>query len=260
VPHFRASEATRPIRKLLVLVLTSWSLVGFTGNVGPEAEFYTGVGIAQINSEADSDNLGEIGTTARFKFRNFPYHDLAGWVQVGASWTTYPNGGNFGNQIVCLQYMGGVVRHWGEVGGGFVLFGDTTQVGPMLVAPSFRLRLGPQDLVQFGMGALDEAPYWTGGSVLHWEAIFALPPRKIWSSRLKIGHRLNPYEPGYRFPLEGYFGIEARLGRHIRLAIEASLGDGGEIGGPPSFSAAFKVGGAVGPGTRSDVKPRPAGR
>ncbi|HCP44510.1 MAG TPA: hypothetical protein DIU15_00510 [Deltaproteobacteria bacterium] len=247
-------------RRLLVLLLASCFLTGFTGNVGPEAEFYTGVGIGQINSEVDSDNLGEIGTTARFKFRHFPYHDLAGWVQMGASWTTYPNGGDFGNQIVSLQYMGGVVRSWGEIGGGFVLFGDTTQVGPLLVAPSFRFRIGPQDLVQFGMGVLDEAPYWTGGSVLHWEAIFALPPRKIWSARLKVGNRLNPYDPQFRIPLEGYFGIEARLGRHIRVGLEGSLGHGGAFDDPPSFSAAFKIGGAVGPGTKSDIRPRPAGR
>jgi len=119
-------------RPLLLLPL-ALMLSGFTGNVGPESEFYAGVGIGRVNTTLDSDNYAEAGGTIRYKFRHFPYDDIAAWVQFGASWTTYPTGGNFGNQIWTIQYMGGIVKNFGEFGGGFVLSGDQTGVGPLWV-------------------------------------------------------------------------------------------------------------------------------
>jgi len=234
------------------------ALSGFTGYVGPESEFYAGVGIGRVNTAFDSDSYGEVGGTWRYKFKHFPYDDLAAWVQFGGSWTTYPQGGNFGNQVWTLQYMGGIRKNFGELGGGFVLTGDSTGIGPLLVLPSFRLRLGPHDRIQFGFGMLDEAPYWATGGVMHFEGIFTVPFEKIWSPRLKIGIRLNLYAPAERFPLELFGGAEARLGRHVRVAVEGSVGDGGIPGGEPSFTVSAKVGGAVGPGTRSDRYPEPA--
>ncbi len=246
------------MRRLAIALLLCVSLSGFTGNVGPESEFYVGAGIGRVNTAFDSDNYGEIAGTWRLKFRHFPYDDLAGWIQFGGGWTTYPTGGNFGNQIWTIQYMGGVVKDFGEFGAGFVLTGDSTGIGPLLVLPSFRLRLGPHDRVQFGFGVLDEAPYWSTGGVMHFEAIVTVPFEKVWAPRLKGGARLNLYAPAERFPLELFGGVEARIGRHLRLAVEASIGDGGVPGGEPSFTAAAKIGGAVGPGTRSTERPQPA--
>ena len=246
------------LRKLLLVLPLALALSGFTGNVGPESEFYAGVGIGKINTPFDSDPYSEIGGTWRLKFRHFPYDDLAAWVQFGASGASYPEGGNFGNRIWTIQYMGGIRKNFGEFGAGFVLSGDETGFGPLLVLPSIRLRLGEHDRVQFGFGMLDEAPYWTTGGIMHFEGIFAVPFEKIWAPRLKIGGRLNLYAPGERFPLELFGGAEIRFGRHVRLGIEASLGDGGVAGGEPSFTASVKLGGAVGPGTRSDRQPEPA--
>jgi hypothetical protein len=233
------------------------SLSGFTGHVGQEAVANVGVGIGRIGSPFDTDAMGEIGGHFRFKFRNFPYDDRAGWLQVGASWNTYPTGGDFGNQLLTIQYMGGIVENWGEIGGGFALFGDLTSVGAMLVLPCLRIRVGEPDRVQFGFGMVDEAPYWTRGGLIHWEGIFAIPWEKIWAPRARIGARLNPYAALERFPLELFGGVEFRLGRHVRVGVDGSLGDGGS-GLPPSFTAALNVGMAVGKGTKTDVEPKPA--
>jgi hypothetical protein len=246
------------MRRALPLLFAALLLTGFTGDKGAESEVYVGGGIGRISTPFDADNYGEIGGTWRHKFRNFPYDDLAGWFQIGASWSTYPTGGNLGNQLLTIQLMGGTVKNYGEFGAGFVLTGDLTGVGPMLLLPSFRLRLGDHDKAQFGFGMFDEAPYWSGGGLLHFEGIFAVPFEKIWAPRLKIGGRMNAYGAGERFPLELYGGAEAHLGRHVRLGIEGSLGDGGVPGGEPSFTAAVKVGGAFGKGTKSGVRPTPA--
>lgn len=243
----------------VLLALALPVLCGFTGNKGAESEFYVGAGIGQIATPFDLDRYSEFGGTWRLKFRNFPYDDLAGWVQLGGSWSTYPTGGNLGNQIVTINVMGGTNKNFGTFGAGFVLSGDVTGFGPMLLLPSFRVRLGEHDKVQFGFGMLDEAPYWTAGGLLHFEGIFAVPFEKVWAPRLKIGGRLNAYGAGERFPLELYGGAEARLGKHVRIGLEASIGDGGVSGGEPSFTAALKIGGAVGPGTKSTERPRPAG-
>jgi hypothetical protein len=229
-------------------------LCGFTGNKGVESVFHAGVGIGTVRTLADSDNFGEFGGDFAFKFRNFPYDDLSGWLQVGASYMTFPDGGALGNQIVTIQLMGGVMKSFGYFGGGFVLTGDTSGIGPMGILPSIKLRVGDHDRVQFGMGMFDQAPYWSSGGVLHFEGIFTVPFEKIWAPKVKVGGRLNPYDAGQRVPIEFAAGIEARLGRHIRVGVDGSLGDGG-FGNPPSFTVALIVGGAVGKGTKSDVKP-----
>ncbi len=218
---------------------------------------HAGVGIGTIQSPDDRDNYGEFGGDFAFKFRNFPYDDLSGWMQVGLSYMTFPEGGALGNQVVTIQAIGGVLKNWGYVGVGFVVLGDVTGVGPIGMLPSFKLRLGPHSKVQFGLGVLDEAPYWSRGGVLHFEGIFSLPFDKIWAPRVKVGGRLNPYDAGQRVPLEFVAGVEARLGRHLRIGIDASLGDGG-LGNPPSFTVAARVGVAIGKGTKSDVAPEPA--
>ena len=245
------------IRKAVLLLALPLLLSGFTGNVGPESEFYVGVGIGQIKTEMDNDRYGEIGGTWRYKFRHHPYDHTAPWVQFGLSWSTYPEGGMLGNQIWAIQYMGGFVKTYVEFGAGFVLTGDQTGIGPMFPLPSFRLRLGPHDKIQFGVGVMDEAPYWSSGGVLHFEAIVTAPFEKVWAPKLKIGGRMNLYAPFERTPIELFGGVEARLGRHVRVAIEGSLGDGGTFGGEPSFTLVAKVGGAVGPGTKSDRRPQP---
>lgn len=245
------------LRFAALLLTLPLLLSGFTGNVGPESEFYVGLGIGQVKTDLDNDRYGEVGGTWRLKFRHFPYDDTAPWVQFGMSWSTYPTGGNLGNQVWAFQYMGGFVKNWGEFGAGFVLVGDSTGTGPFFLTPSFRLRLGPQDRFQFGFGVMDEAPYWSTGGVLHFEAIVTVPFEKIWAPKLKIGGRLNLYAPFERTPLELFGGVEARLGRHLRVGVEASLGDGGSAGSEPSFTVALKLGGAVGPGTKSDRKPEP---
>ena len=248
-----------PIAAVLALV-AALALSGFTGNVGAESEFYVGLGIGQVNSAYDSDRYGEVAGSWRYKFRHHPYDDMAAWIGIGGGWTTYPTGGNFGNQVVTLQFMGGFTKNWGEFGGGLLLTGDTTGIGPMIVLPAFRLRLGPHDKIQFGFGVFDEAPFWSGGGAMHFELIASIPFEKLWAPRAKIGGRLNFYAPDERVPIELYGGVEARLGRHIRVGVEASLGDGGASfggGDEPSFTLALKVGGAVGPGTRSEGKPQP---
>ena len=245
------------ILAILLLLPLSLSLCGFTGDVGPEFEAHTFVGLSRIDTADDSDSMGELGLQARYKFRNIPYDDLSIWMQVGFSWTTFPDGGDLGNQLVNLQWLGGIRRNWGEIGGGFVMFGDTTNVGPMLLLPAFHLVVGEHDRVQFSVGALDEVPLLTGGGVLHWEGIFAIPFDKVWAPRVKIGGRLNPYAGFERFPFEFATGIEARLGRHFRIGVDAALGDGGNgVFGPPSFAVSVKVGIAVGPGTRSERRPQ----
>lgn len=257
----------RSLRGLVALLFLAPCLSGFSGNVGAEAEFYAGVGLGQIETQFDSDRYGEIGGAFRYKFRNFPYDDMAGWLQVGASWTTYPTGGNYGNQIVSLQYMGGIRKNFGEFGAGFVLTGDTTGAGPLLIFPCFRMLLGKEETVMFGFGVLDEIPLYAISNAMHLEGIFAIPikgPVKPW---LKVGTRLNLYVPGERFPMEFFTGVEVRIKRHVRVMIDGSIGDGGSVsmGGvdpsgdaAPSFSVAFRLGGAVGPGVTSDRKPTPA--
>ena len=252
------TQPSNPLGLLLaLLVFVSPGLCGFTGDVGVEAEFYAGVGLGEVATSFDIDNYGELGLTGRYKFRHFPYDDLSAWAQFGGSWTTFPTGGDFGNQVVTIQAMGGIIRHWGILGAGLALFGDSSGVGPMLVLPSIRIRIGEHDRIQFGFGMMDEAPYLSGGGPLHWEGIFAVPWDRIWAPRLKIGARLNLYAIEEHFPLELYGGAEARLGRHIRVAIEGTLGDGGSFGDRPTFSFVAKVGAAVGKGTKSERKPRP---
>ncbi len=216
-----------------------------------------GVGIGTSRTLLDSDNFGEVGGDFAYKFRNFPYDDLSGWMQVGASYMTFPDGGALGNQIVTIQAIGGVTKSFGYVGLGFVLSGDTSGFGPIWMLPSVKLRVGQSSKVQFGFGVFDEAPYWTSGGVLHFEGIFSVPFDKIWAPRLKIGGRLNPYDAPLRVPFELAGGVEARLGRHVRVGIDASVGDGG-FGNPPSFTVSARIGGAVGRGTKSDVRPAPA--
>lgn len=254
-------------RFALCLVLCVPLLSGFTGNVGQEAEFYAGVGFGQIDTQYDSDRYGEVGGVFRFKFRNFPYDDLAGWLQFGASWTTYPTGGNYGNQIVSLQYMGGVKKNFGEFGGGFVLAGDTTGTGPLLVFPCFRMLLGKEETVMFGFGVLDEIPMYAISNAMHMEAIIAIPSKIALRPWVKVGTRLNLYVPRERFPLEFFSGIELRIKDHIKIMVDGSIGDGGSLsaGGTvpanemaPSFSVAIRLGGAVGPGVKSDKRPTPA--
>ena len=261
-PPAAESPKVQPMnsRVLSILLLLPLSLLcsGFTGDVGPEMEAHTFIGISKIDTAFDSDTMGELGLQARYKFRNIPYDDLSVWVQVGFSWTTFPEGGDLGNQLVNLQWLGGIRRNWGESGGGFVMFGDTTDVGPMLLLPAFHLVVGEHDRVQFSMGALDEVPMLTGGGALHWEGIFAIPFDKVWAPRVKVGGRLNPYAGFERFPIEFYTGIEVRLGRHFRVGVDGAIGDGGSgLMGPPSFAVSFRAGVAVGKGTRSDRKPTP---
>jgi len=258
LPDVPRVRAPRSVAALAFVAAAPSLLCGFTGNVGAEAVAYAGVGIGTAQSIDDADSFGEVGGHFRYKFRNFPYDDLSGWLQVGASWTTYPSGGDLGNQLLTIQYLGGMRRNWGEVGGGLAIFGDVSGIGPMLVLPCIRIRVGEADRVQFGFGMVDEAPVWTSGGLMHWEGIFAVPFKKVWAPRLKIGARLNPYSPIERFPLELWGGVEARLGRHVRVAVDASLGDGGGTANPPSFTALLKVGMAAGPGTKSDRKPKPA--
>jgi hypothetical protein len=252
---------------VLSVLLLAPILSGFTGNVGEEAEFYVGVGIGQIDTQYDSDRYGEVGGVFRFKFRNFPYHDLAGWMQVGASWTTYPTGGNYGNQILSIQYMGGVKRNFGEFGGGFVLSGDTTGTGPLLVFPCFRMLLGKEDKVMFGFGVLDEVPLYAISNAMHMEAIVAIPSKTAVRPWVRIGTRLNLYVPRERFPLEFMAGLELRIKQHFKIMVDGSVGDGGSITAngttpsddlSPSFSFAIRLGGAIGPGVTSDERPIPA--
>ncbi len=253
----RLKSRNRLLALVLVLPL-ALACSGFTGDVGREMEAHVGVGIGKVETAFDSDAMGELAVQARYKFRNMPYDDLSIWVQMGFSWTTFPEGGELGNQLVSLQYLGGVLRNWGEIGGGFVLFGDTTDVGPMLLLPAFRLVVGEHDRVQFGMGAFDQVPFFSGGGPLHWEGIFTIPFDKVWAPRVKVGGRLNPYAAFERLPLEFYTGVVVHLGRHVRIGIDASLGDGGQgFQGPPSFGLSVRVGMAVGKGTKSDRKPQP---
>jgi hypothetical protein len=265
----RSSAPSRPrqLGLLLFLLLLAPALSGFTGNVGQEAEFYVGVGIGQIDTQYDSDRYGEIGGVFRFKFRNFPYDDLAGWLQVGASWTTYPTGGNYGNQILSIQYMGGVKKNFGEFGGGFILSGDTTGTGPLLVFPCFRMLLGKEDKAMFGFGVLDEVPLYAISNAMHMEGIFAIPVKGPVRPWVKVGTRLNLYVPRERFPLEFITGIEIRIKRQLKIMVDGSIGDGGSVsmggtepadGLSPSFSLALRIGGAVGPGVTSDRRPVPA--
>jgi len=251
---------------LSLLMLTS-VLSGFTGNVGQEAEFYAGVGIGQVDTRFDSDRYGEIGGVFRFKFRNFPYDDLAAWIQVGASWTTYPTGGNYGNQILSIQYLGGIKKNFGEFGGGFVLSGDTTGTGPLLVFPCFRMLLGKEDKAMFGFGVLDEVPLYAISNAMHMEGIFAIPSTGALRPWVKLGTRLNLYVPGERFPLEFAAGLELRIKKQFKIMLDGSIGDGGAIstGGnqpagdlAPSFSLALRLGGALGDGVTSDRRPLPA--
>lgn len=259
----------KPKRLALVLCLAMLAplLSGFTGNVGQEAEFYVGVGIGQIDTQYDSDRYGEIGGVFRFKFRNFPYDDLAGWLQVGASWTTYPTGGNYGNQILSIQYMGGIKKNFGEFGGGFVLSGDTTGTGPLLVFPCFRMLLGKEDKVMFGFGVLDEIPLYAISNAMHMEGIFAIPSKVAVRPWVKVGTRLNLYVPRERFPLEFIAGLELRIKQRVKIMLDGSIGDGGSVtaggttaasGLTPSFSLALRLGGALGPGVTSERRPIPA--
>jgi hypothetical protein len=252
---------TPSMRRLLPLCLVALSLpllVGFTGDKGVEAETYVGFGIGNVRTAIDDDPFGEIGGSFRFKFRNFPYDDKAGWIGVAASWHTWPQGSQIGNQLLTILWEGGVVYDWGEFGGGIVVFGELTGVGQLFVLPSVRLRAGDHERVQFGFGMADDAPFWSAGGLMHWEGIFAIPWDKLWAPRVKIGVRVNPYPfvPDERVPIELFGGVEARIGRHVRVSVEGSLGDGGGPGLPPSFTAAVKIGAAVGKGTKSGIKPQ----
>jgi hypothetical protein len=248
----------RRLLPLCLVVLSLPLLVGFTGDKGVEAETYVGFGIGNVRTAIDDDPFGEIGGSFRFKFRNFPYDDKAGWLGVAASWHTWPQGSQIGNQLLTILWEGGVVYDWGEFGGGIVVFGELTGVGQLFVLPSVRLRAGDHERVQFGFGMADDAPFWTAGGLMHWEGIFAIPWDKLWAPRVKIGVRVNPYPfvPDERVPIELFGGVEAHIGRHIRVSVEGSLGDGGGPGLPPSFTAAVKIGAAVGKGTKSGIKPQ----
>jgi|GEM_PF-1578919 len=245
---------------LLAALLTLPLLCGFTGNVGQEFEATVGVGLGRVRTLNDNDALGEIGGDLRFKFRNFPYDDTAGWFGVGGSWTTYPTGGDFGNRLLTLAFSGGIIRSGGavpvEFGGGIVLFGDYTGFGPAFVLPTLRLRLGHHDRIQFDFGFVDEAPYWTGTNFMHVGVITAIPWNQTWAPRVRAGVRINPYSIEH-FPFEPYAGVEARLGRHFKIGVDAGIGDGG-IGNPPSFAGRVYVGTMVGKGTKIGVKPQPA--
>lgn len=249
--------------RLASLLLGALLLCGFTGNTGQELEATVGVGLGRVRTLDDNDALGEIGGDLRFKFRNFPYDDTAGWLGLGASWTTYPTGGNFGNRILTIALSGGIVRSGGsggrppmEFGAGVVIFGDYTGFGLAFPLPSLRLRVGYHDRIQFDFGIVDEAPYWTGTHFMHVGVITAIPWQKIWAPRVRGGVRINPYAFEH-FPFEPYAGIEARIGRHVRIGVDASIGDGG-VGNPPSFSGRVFVGTMIGKGTKSDVRPEPA--
>jgi len=241
---------------LIALALAVLMLCGFRGNRGQEVEASVGFGLGRVRTLADNDALGEIGGNFRFKFRNFPYDDMAGWIGVGASWTTYPTGGDFGNRILTIAVTGGFVRNWGEFGGGIVLFGDYTGFGPVFVLPSLRLRIGRQDQIQFDFGMVDEAPFWTGHNFLHIGVISAIPWNKVWAPRVRGGVRVNPYSIDH-FPFEPYVGVEARLGAHFRVGIDASIGDGGQ-GNPPSFGGRLYVGTMIGKGSKAGEQPQPA--
>ena len=238
------------------LLLAVLMLTGFRGNRGQELEATVGVGLGRVRTLADNDSLGEIGGNLRFKFRNFPYDDMAGWIGFGASWTTYPTGGDFGNRILTIVASGGFVRNWGEFGGGIVLFGDYTGFGPVFVLPSLRLRIGPVNRIQFDFGMIDEAPYWTGHNFLHIGAIATVPWDKLWAPRIRGGVRVNPYAIDH-FPFEPYLGVEARFGAHVRVGVDASVGDGGQ-GNPPSFAGRFFIGTMVGKGSKTGEQPQPA--
>lgn len=255
-PH----QSRRPMLMLLAALLAMPLLCGFTGNVGQEFEATVGMGLGRVRTLNDNDSLGEIGGDLRFKFRHFPYDDTAGWFGVGASWTTYPTGGDYGNRLLTIAVTGGIVRSGSnppvEFGGGIVIFGDYTGFGPAFILPSLRLRVGHHDEVQFDFGMVDGAPYWTGDNLLHVGVITAIPWHKVWAPRVRGGVRVNPYSPDH-FPFEPYVGVEARLGRHIKVGVEAGIGDGG-VGNPPSFAGRAFVGTMVGKGTKAGVKPRPA--
>ena len=68
---------------------------------------------------------------------------------MGASWTTYPTGGDFGNRIITIALSGGFIRAGHnppvEFGGGFVIFGDYTGFGPAFILPTLRLLVGRHD-------------------------------------------------------------------------------------------------------------------
>ena len=235
-------------------------LCGFTGNVGQEFEASMGIGLGRIRTLNDNDSLGEIGGNARFKFRHFPYDDTAGWVGVAGSWTTYPTGGDFGNRLLTIAVTGGIIRSGGrtpiEFGGGVVIFGDYTGFGPAFVLPSIKLLIGHHDQIQFDFGMVDEAPYWTGGNLMHIGVISAIPWRRVWAPRVRGGVRINPYSPDH-FPFEPYAGVEARIGAHFKVGIDAGIGDGG-IGNPPSFAGRVFVGTMIGKGTKVGEKPQPS--
>lgn len=231
-------------------------LCGFRGNAGQELEVTAGAGLGRVRTLNDNDALGEIGGNIRFKFRHFPYDDMAGWMGFGMSWTTYPTGGDFGNRLLTIAVTGGIVRSKIEFGGGIVLFGDYTGFGPVFPLPSLRLRLGYADQFQFDFGVLDEAPYWVGHSFIHVGVITAIPWEKVWAPRVRGGVRINPYSIDH-FPFEPYAGVEVRLGAHFRVGLDVSVGDGGQ-GNPPSFAGRAYVGTMVGKGTKAGERPQPA--
>ena len=254
--HLRRS----PLPLLLALLMAAPLLCGFTGNRGQELEATAGIGLGRVRTINDNDSLGEIGGELRFKFRHFPYDDTAGWLAVAASWTTYPTGGDFGNRILTIAMSGGIIRAGHnppvEFGGGFVIFGDYTGFGPAFVLPTLRLRVGRHDEIRFDFGMVDEAPFWTGHNFIHVGVISAIPWRKVWAPRVRAGIRINPYALDH-FPFEPYAGVEARLGAHFRVGIDASIGDGG-MGNPPSFAGRVYFGTMVGKGTKKGAPPEPA--
>lgn len=244
-------------RQLVVLVLCFPLLLGFRGTKGPETEWGFGVGIGSVVTGSDRDNHGEIGVQVQHKFRNHPYDHRSGWLGLSASWLTYPAGGDLGNQMLTVGFMGGLVASWGELGGGLALFGDVTDVGLQIPLPIVRLVVGQPDRFVFRFGVLDDSPTWTTGGMMHWEGVLAVPFDKVWAPRLTFGARLDMYGSGFsRFPLELYLGVEPRIGRHVRIGVFGALGDG--AGGPPTFELAARVTFAAGEGVLSDERPQPA--
>lgn len=251
-------------RVLAPLILCLPLLVGFTGNEGVEVEGQGGIGIGHYRAQELDEPFGELGGLLRYKFRHFPYSDMAGWLQLGLSWQSFPYDGSFGERPLSVAFLGGFVRDWGEWGAGVAIVGNTRDEGGQFAFPAFHLAIGRHDRVRFAAGMLDGGPIWTNGGFLHAEVIVAVPPGSPWAPHLKGGVRFNPYDFGRvavaglgtaRVPLELAGGVVFHLGKHLRVGGDAVLGDGG--GGAPSFQLAAYVGFAVGRGTKYSTRPEP---
>lgn len=241
---------------LLVLAVTSPLLAGFNGGRGPETEALMGVGIGSVVTGPDRDNHGEVGVQLLQKFWHHPYDHRAPWLGISASWLTFPAGGDVGNQMLTVGFMGGVVTQWGEFGLGAALFGDLTDVGIQVPLPIVRVAAGVPGRFKVRFGVLDDAPTWTTGGMMHWDLVLSLPFDKVWAPQLTVGARMDMYGvPSGRFPLEVFLGIEPRLGRHVRIGLFGALGDG--MGGAPTFHASLRLGLQFGKGVTSDSRPLP---